>query len=95
MVDNCYEQALKDAAAADKLVESGQFSEEELAKQKPFLGVPISTKDCIRVKGMLHTSGIWVRRNIRGEEDAEAMRLMRAAGAIPFALSNVSEVCMW
>lgn len=95
VVDQCYEAALKDAAMADKLIASGTLTEEQLATEKPFLGVPISTKDCIRVKDLLHTAGIWKRRNIRGEKDARAMELMRKAGAIPFALTNVSECCMW
>ncbi|XP_062534223.1 fatty-acid amide hydrolase 2-B-like [Armigeres subalbatus] len=95
VVDQCYSTALKEAAMADKLIASGTLTEEQLATEKPFLGVPISTKDCIRVKDMLHTAGIWKRRNIRGEKDSRAMELMRKAGAIPFALTNVSECCMW
>lgn len=95
VVDECYSAALKDAEKADKLIASGTFTEEQLATEKPFLGVPISTKDCIRVKDLLHTAGIWKRRFIRGEKDARAMELMRKAGAIPFALTNVSECCMW
>jgi len=51
VVDERYDQALKEAAEADALIKSGQYSVEELAKQKPFLGVPITTKDCISVKG--------------------------------------------
>ncbi|XP_055597359.1 fatty-acid amide hydrolase 2 [Uranotaenia lowii] len=95
IVDQCYETALKEAAKADQLIASGTLSEQQLATEKPFLGVPISTKDCISVKDLLHTAGIWKRRNIRGEKDARAMELMRKAGAIPFALTNVSECCMW
>lgn len=95
VVDQCYESALKDAAKADALVASGTLTVDQLAAEKPFLGVPISTKDCIRVKDLLHTAGIWKRRSIRGEKDARAMELMRKAGAIPFALTNVSECCMW
>ncbi|ETN67244.1 amidase [Anopheles darlingi] len=95
VVDERFEAALKEAAQADKLIESGTLTVEQLEREKPFLGVPISTKDCIRVQGLLHTSGIWYRRNIRGEKDARAMELMRRAGAIPFALTNVSECCMW
>lgn len=95
VVDNCFEDALKDAAEADAFIQSGKMSVEEIAENKPFLGVPISTKDCIGVKGLLHTAGIWVRRNIRSEKDSVAMGLMRDSGAIPFALTNVSECCMW
>ncbi|XP_055631714.1 fatty-acid amide hydrolase 2 [Toxorhynchites rutilus septentrionalis] len=95
VVDERYEAALKDARLADELIASGTLTEEQLATEKPFLGVPISTKDCIKVKDLLHTAGIWKRRTIRGEKDARAMELMRRAGAIPFALTNVSECCMW
>lgn len=51
VVDERYDQALKEAAEADALIKSGQYSTEELEKEKPFLGVPITTKDCISVKG--------------------------------------------
>lgn len=82
-----------DAERADKFIESGFMSEEELAIKKPFLGVPISTKDCIRVQDMLHTSGLYHRRDVRGKTDSDVMSRMRKAGAIPFALTNVSECC--
>lgn len=50
-VDERFDEALKEAAAADKLITSDQNTADELALSKPFLGVPISTKDCIAVKG--------------------------------------------
>ncbi|XP_037806055.1 fatty-acid amide hydrolase 2-B [Lucilia sericata] len=95
VVDERFDDAMKEAEEADNLIKSGKLSEEELEKEKPFLGVPISTKDCIAVKGLLHTSGLYERKNVRAEKDAETIALMRQAGAIPFALTNVSEVCMW
>ncbi|CAO1412679.1 unnamed protein product [Diamesa tonsa] len=95
VVDERFTDALLDAEKADKLIESGLMTEAELAAQKPFLGVPISTKDCIRVKDMLNTSGLYHRRDVRGETDSDVMSRMRKAGAIPFALTNVSECCMW
>jgi fatty acid amide hydrolase 2 len=66
-----------------------------MAEKKPFLGVPISTKDCIQVKDMLNTSGLYSRRNYRATQDAPVIAKMREAGAIPFCLTNVSELCMW
>lgn len=95
VVDERFDDALKDAAKVDELIASNEYTAEQLRETKPFLGVPISTKDCISVKDMLHTGGLWLRRNTRGAEDADSIRLMREAGAIPFALTNVSEVCMW
>lgn len=90
-----FTDALLDAEKADKFIESGVMSEAELAIKKPFLGVPISTKDCIRVQDMLHTSGLYHRRDVRGKTDSDAMGRMRKAGAIPFALTNVSECCKY
>lgn len=95
VVDERFDDALQDAAKVDELIASNKYTAEQLKETKPFLGVPISTKDCIAVKDMLHTGGLWLRRNIRSEEDSDAIRLMRDAGAIPFAITNVSEVCMW
>lgn len=51
VVDERYEDALKDAAAVDEFIAAGNYNIEELQRDKPFLGVPISTKDCIMVKG--------------------------------------------
>lgn len=95
VVDNRFDDALKEAAAADALIASGEHTLAELERDKPFLGVPISTKDCLSVKGLLHTSGLIARRNVRGLKDSGGMAAMRKAGAIPFALTNVSECCMW
>lgn len=95
VVDERYVDALQDAANVDEMIASDKYTADQLRETKPFLGVPISTKDCIAVKGLLQTGGLWLRRNIRSAEDADAIRLMRDAGAIPFALTNVSEVCMW
>lgn len=51
VVDNRFEAARKTAAEVDALIASGQYTEEELERDKPFLGVPISTKDCLEVEG--------------------------------------------
>lgn len=51
VVDNRFDAARKDAAAADAIIASGKYTEEELEREKPFLGVPISTKDCLEVEG--------------------------------------------
>lgn len=95
VVDERFDDALEEAAKVDKLIESNEYTADQLKESKPFLGVPVSTKDCIAVAGMLQTSGLWLRKDIRPDEDSEAIRLIRESGAIPFALTNVSEVCMW
>lgn len=95
VVDERFVDALKEAEEVDKFIASGVMTTEEIAKTKPFLGVPISTKDCISVKGLLNTGGVYHRRNLRAKEDSTVISRMRKAGAIPFCLTNISELCMW
>lgn len=95
VVDNRFDEALKDAKRVDELIASGQKTKEELLKDTPFLGVPFTTKDCIAVKGLSCTLGIYSRKGIKADEDADAIALMRKAGAIPIGITNVSELCIW
>ncbi|KAH7977611.1 hypothetical protein HPB49_003040 [Dermacentor silvarum] len=93
VVEDRYEEA--ETEAADQLVASGTLTPEQLAMDKPFLGVPLSTKDCYAVKGMLQDFGLVLRKGFRAPQDADGMALLRAASAIPPALANISELCMW
>ncbi|KAK9752772.1 Amidase [Popillia japonica] len=95
LVADRYHEARQEAKAADDFIRSGTMSEAQLAKEKPFLGVPFTTKDCIAVKGLIHTSGLYKRRHIIAEEDADCIAYLKRSGAIPIGLTNVSELCMW
>ncbi|OXU26780.1 hypothetical protein TSAR_006488 [Trichomalopsis sarcophagae] len=91
-----FEDALKEAKKCDELLKSPNGpSAELLAKEKPFLGVPFTTKDCIAIEKMKHTAGLVARKNCLADKDAESVHLMRLAGAIPIATTNVSELAMW
>ncbi|XP_013110498.1 fatty-acid amide hydrolase 2 [Stomoxys calcitrans] len=95
VVDGPFEaEALKEAEEIDRKLDSGLFTEEEL-QQKPFLGVPFTTKDSTAVKGKLHTLGLISRKNEKAPEDAECVKLMKESGAIIIATSNVPEVNKW
>lgn len=95
VIDDRFEDALEDARQVDKLINSGKFTVEEIEKETPFLGVPFTTKDCISIKGMSVTAGIYSRKGKVAEEDADSIACMRKAGGIPLAVTNVSELCMW
>lgn len=45
--------------------------------------------------GMLQDSGLVLRKGFRASQDADGMALLRAASAIPPALTNISDLCMW
>ena len=55
-----YSEARKEAQAIDDLIKSGTIPEETLAKEKPFLGVPFTTKDYIAVKGKKNFRGVFI-----------------------------------
>ncbi|XP_047521826.1 fatty-acid amide hydrolase 2-like [Pieris napi] len=93
ITDERFEDALKDADEVDRMIEEG-LSDEEFEK-KPFLGVPFTAKESHGVLGMLHTLGVTARSGARATEDAECVRLLRNAGAIPVAVTNVPEINKW
>ncbi|KAJ6628996.1 Fatty-acid amide hydrolase 2 [Pseudolycoriella hygida] len=95
VVGERYEEALLDAAKVDQFISSNEFDVEELRETKPFLGVPISTKECIGIDGMIQSCGLWSRRAVRSTEDADVIQLMRNAGAIPFVTTNVPPLLAW
>lgn len=51
VTDDRYDAALVDAKAADDFITHTKMAEEEIARHKPFLGVPISVKESCGVKG--------------------------------------------
>ncbi|KAH9378075.1 hypothetical protein HPB48_022570 [Haemaphysalis longicornis] len=94
VVDERFEAALEDARAADQLVRQ-TASPEELERTKPLLGVPFITKNSVMVRGLLVDAGLPAWRGQRADRDAEAIALLRDAGAIPVATTNTPELCLW
>lgn len=45
--------------------------------------------------GLPNTSGLIARKGVISSQDAAVIVAMRRAGAIPIAVTNVSELCMW
>ncbi|XP_037507929.1 fatty-acid amide hydrolase 2-A isoform X3 [Rhipicephalus sanguineus] len=95
VVEERFEEALKDAEEVDRLVTSGTMSASQMSKEKPLLGLPFTSKNSIAIKGMRQDAGSLFWHGRRAEEDAPSVALLRAAGAIPLALTNVPEMCMW
>jgi len=84
------DEARREAAEADQLLDA-----EGPGKLPPFHGVPCSIKECFALTGMPQTGGLVSRRNHIATEDATSVGRLRAAGAIPIGVTNVSELCMW
>ncbi|GBP91912.1 Fatty-acid amide hydrolase 2 [Eumeta japonica] len=82
VTDERFEEALKEACEVDMKIEEGP-------------SVPFTAKESHQVAGLLNTLGIQARRYIRACTDAECVRLLREAGAIPLAVTNVPEINKW
>ncbi|GFY79609.1 fatty-acid amide hydrolase 2 [Trichonephila inaurata madagascariensis] len=90
-----FERALEEAQEIDDLIASDYRTEEEMERETPFLGVPMSVKELIAVEGMPFTAGLVSRKNVRSPNSAQTVKLMKAAGAIPLVTTNISELGMW
>jgi fatty acid amide hydrolase 2 len=88
------EEAIEEAKKVDERISSGSISEAEWA-EKPFLGVPFTTKDSTAVAGKSQTLGAISRKSDKATEDAECVRLMKKAGCIMIAVSSVPEMLLW
>jgi len=44
---------------------------------------------------MRHTAGLYYRKDHVAQDDADVVKILKRAGAIPVGVTNVSELCMW
>nr|XP_012151003.1 PREDICTED: fatty-acid amide hydrolase 2 isoform X2 [Megachile rotundata]XP_012151004.1 PREDICTED: fatty-acid amide hydrolase 2 isoform X2 [Megachile rotundata]XP_012151005.1 PREDICTED: fatty-acid amide hydrolase 2 isoform X2 [Megachile rotundata] len=93
VIEDRFEEALKDARTCDEMLRSGKVIASNLENEKPLYGVPITIKESCRVEGMSITGGSIVRKDFKSEEDGDAVRLLRNAGAIILLVSNTPELC--
>jgi amidase len=80
------EAALSEADAADARLRAGDHA--------PLLGVPIAVKDNLAVAGELTTHGTSLVTE-PAREDCEAVRRLRAAGAVIIGITNMPELALW
>ncbi|XP_033740866.1 fatty-acid amide hydrolase 2-like [Pecten maximus] len=90
-----FEEAILEAEEVDTLLDSGQLDDRYSEENAPFLGVPTSVKEAFALKGLPNASGLVKRKNKIATFDAEVVARLKKAGAIPYILTNVSELCMW
>ncbi|GFR30919.1 fatty-acid amide hydrolase 2-A [Trichonephila clavata] len=53
VTDSRYVDALQDAIAVDRFLESGEKTEDQIAEKTPLLGVPFTCKEVLGIKGIL------------------------------------------
>jgi fatty acid amide hydrolase 2 len=61
----------------------------------PLHGVPCTIKESFALTGMPNTGGLVARSGTVATSDAPTVARLRAAGAIPIGVTNLSELCMW
>jgi amidase len=81
------ERALMEADQADARKGAGG--------ERPLLGVPIAVKDDIDIAGEVTMLGTNAHGDVPADVDAEVVRRLREAGAIPIGKTNVPELCIW
>ncbi|KAL5278824.1 hypothetical protein ACFFRR_003445 [Megaselia abdita] len=94
VVDGPFPEALEEAQEIDLMLAKGVFTNKDF-EEKPFLGVPFTTKESTSVKDKKLSLGLVSRKNEIGREDAECVRKAKEAGAIIIGLTNVPEVNKW
>lgn len=88
VVTPLFDQARAEAQAAQDHI--AQHGTDDLP---PLFGVPITVKDCWAVRDARFTGGSWYLRDNVAAEDAEAVGLLRAAGAIILGKTNLPDMC--
>ena len=96
VVADRFSEALQEAKKMDEMLrEMDQEERDSLESAMPFWGVPFTAKEAFAVAGLPNSGGLVARKDHIAQEDAVVVRRLRQAGAIPLALSNCSELCMW
>lgn len=94
LVARCFDDARVVAEAADAAVRRARTDAERDALP-PLLGVPCTIKDFLAVERLPWTVGLYSRRQLIADHDAEVVTRLRAAGAVIVGKSNVPEGGMW
>ena len=96
MVFTRFEEARKEAQAADALLEAYRRRANPHPNDIGWLvGIPGTIKECIAVEGCPQTAGLPSRKDYRCPQDAPQVQRLKAAGAIVLGVTNTSELCMW
>ena len=96
VVADRFHEALEEARGIDKVLDSSELNDEKsVLMTKPLLGVPVTVKESLACKGFPHSAGLVDRKNTIATKNANVVENLLQAGAIPIAVTNCSELCMW
>lgn len=92
IVENRFNDAIQDAQRADKLITETSLI--YVIENYPLLGVPFSVKESVAVKGLSYGTATLPRATMKADKDAVVIERLRAAGAIPLAVTTTPEYCL-
>lgn len=94
IVQERFQQAMVEAQNVDSLIASNNKSPEVIGSETPLLGVPLTIKESIGVKGMSNNAARSNFKEWYATEDADVVKFLREAGAIVLLVSNTPELCL-
>lgn len=95
VVDERFNDAIEDAKKVDQYLSDTDLTPEEIRKQKPFLGVPFTSKESTKADGMSFTCGLVSRKGTKSTENAVVVERLKESGAILLGVTNVPEINLW
>ncbi|XP_054269660.1 fatty-acid amide hydrolase 2-like [Macrosteles quadrilineatus] len=95
IVDSRFKEALDEARKVDEFLATTTMSVDELKQNKPFLGVPFTSKESTHASGMNNTYGMLSRKGSKAKDDADIVARVKESGAILLAVTNVPELNLW
>ncbi|XP_055610013.1 fatty-acid amide hydrolase 2-B isoform X2 [Uranotaenia lowii] len=94
IVQDRFEQAIAEAKQIDEEIVKGLRSEEEMARDTPILGVPVTIKESLAVKGMSNTGGRKLKNGRIAQHDSPVVEQIKKSGGVILLVSNTPELCM-
>lgn len=94
IVDERFEEALKEARTIDQDIANGIRTKEQMENQTPLLGIPVTIKESIAVMGLRHQGGRVFKQKRNADEDAPCVQQIKKHGGIVMLVSNTPELCM-
>ncbi|KAK7580759.1 hypothetical protein V9T40_001388 [Parthenolecanium corni] len=95
IIDQRFEEALRDARRVDTALRADTDNISALCATKPLLGLAVTVKENCRVKGMKFTDCVRRFEKRRAKRDGAAVRSLVEAGAIPVAVTSTSPYCLY
>lgn len=94
VAEDRFTDALKEAQEVDAMLAQENVDLEALKRTKPLLGIPVTIKENLQVKGLSATMCCKLYKDVKAVEDGEATSRLRRAGAIILLVSTTPEFCL-